>query len=206
MRRALLLALVACTTTSPSDPPDDAPASMHARLASAPARLWIPPRDLAGAITAERRDRDAWSGATVDLAITNGELVLAADGDDVLVDDLQLVLAPIALPVFGAHAELTDLRVELATPTRAPAQWTDDDTATFTAPLALSLHWALALDGSTSPLGAPDLPPLPVDVALHGDGSTIEAELRLHAPGELWSWAGLVRLRELQLDVGARLL
>jgi hypothetical protein len=209
MRRALLLlVLVACTTPAPSAPPD-APASAHARLSSAPARLWIPPRELAGAITAERRDRDAWSGATVDLAIARGELVLAADGDDVLVDDLELVLAPLALPdgLFDAHAELTELRVELAAPARASARWTDDDdAATFTAALALSLHWTLALDGSTVPLGAPQLPPIPVDVAVHGDGAAMEAELRLHAPGELWSWAGLVRLRELQLDVGARLL
>ena len=46
---------------------------------------------------------------------------------------------------------------------------------------------------------------MPAVIVLTGDGEHVNAEVHAHAPGELWSWAGLVKLSELQLVLGASL-
>ena len=197
---------VACTNT-PSGAPDNA-ASVRERLSSEEVRLWIAPAELVGVITAERRATGTWTGAMVELGITNGELIVSADREEISIDSFQLAFTPMQLPagLFGSEsAVLTGARIDLAHATRAPARWTDDNAATFTAALELDMHWTLALDGAPVPLGAPALPPVPVEVTLTGDGEIVDAELRLHAAGELWNWAGLVRLSELQLGVEASL-
>lgn len=204
---ALTSSLVACATTAPSGS-SDTPESVRERLETKDARLWIAPVDLAGAITAERRASGMWNGSTVDLGIENGELILSADQNDVTVEGLQLTFKPMQLPqgLFGAQtAELSNVRLDLSKSTRTPAQWTGNDTATFTAMLEVEIHWTLELDGSPAPLGSPKLPPVPVEIRLSGDGSEVNAELGLHASGELWNWAGLVKLSELQLSVDASL-
>lgn len=204
---ALSSSLVACATTAPSGSAD-VPESVRERLETKDARMWIAPVDLAGAITAERRASGSWSGSTVDLGIANGELILSADQHDISVEALQLTFKPLQLPqgLFGAQtAELTNVRLDLTKAARTPAQWTDNNTATFTAMLDVEIHWSLELDGSPAPLGSPKLPPVPVEIRLGGDGAEVTAELGLHASGELWSWAGLVKLRELQLSVDASL-
>ena len=71
--------------------------------------------------------------------------------------------------------------------------------------LDITLSWTLTLGGSPAPLGSPKLPPVPVEIVLTGDGQHVTAELRAHASGELWSWAGLIKLSELSLVVGADL-
>ncbi|MEO7092145.1 MAG: hypothetical protein ABI175_02765, partial [Polyangiales bacterium] len=71
--------------------------------------------------------------------------------------------------------------------------------------LDLALSWELTLDGTPAPLGSPKLPLVPVEIVLTGDGEHVSAELHAHAPGELWSWAGLVKLSELQLVLDASL-
>jgi hypothetical protein len=42
-----------------------------------------------------------------------------------------------------------------------------------------------------------------VTVALNGSGAHVVAELHVEAPGELWSWAGLVKLSDFMLVLGA---
>lgn len=212
MRSLLFLSLVtsslvACTNT-PSGPADTDTTSVRDRLTKKDARLWIAPTELAGAITAEKRADGAWSGSTVDLGIENGELILSADQNDITVEGFQLSFAPMQLPqgLFGGQtAELTDVRFDLKSASRAPAQWADNNAASFTASFDLEIHWTLALDGAPAPLGSPRLPPVPVDITVGGDGDHIEATLGLHADGELWNWAGLVKLSELQLSVDATL-
>lgn len=210
MRASLFLilvssSLVACTN-APSGTTDTAD-SVRERL-STDARMWIAPIDLAGAITAERRTSGSWSGSTVDLGIENGEVILSAEQDDVIVEGFQLTFAPMQLPqgLFGGQtAELSNVRFDLKNTARTPAQWTSDNAASFIAMLDVEIHWTLELDGSPAPLGSPKLPPVPVEVTLSGDGAHVDAELRLHAGGELWNWAGLVKLSELQLTVDASL-
>jgi hypothetical protein len=212
MRSLLFLSLVtsslvACTNT-PSGPSDTSATSVRDRLTKKDARLWIAPTELAGAITAEKRADGAWSGSTVDLGIENGELILSADQNNVTVEGFQLSFAPMQLPqgLFGGQtAELTGVRFDLESAAQSAAQWADDNAASFTALLDLEIHWTLELDGSPAPLGSPKLPPVPVAITLGGDGDHIEAAIGLHAGGELWNWAGLVKLSELQLSVDASL-
>ena len=101
---------------------------------------------------------------------------------------------------------MTDVRIDLINETTAAAVWTSDNEAHLTAMLDLTLSWTLSLGGSPAPLGSPKLPPVPVEIVLTGDGEHVTAELRAHAAGELWSWAGLIKLSELSLVVGADLL
>jgi hypothetical protein len=206
---SLVLLLTACgpDLVDPKEPPA---ASVRERLET-PAHLQVAAGESAGVITAHRRMSDGWQTGLVDLGIENGELVVSSDArDSVTIEAFQIAFAPVHLPdgTFGDQdAALTNLRIEVAKETRVPATWTGDNQVTLAANLDITLSWTLTLDnGAPTPLGSPDLPPVPVDIVLTGDGEHVDAELRAHAPGELWSWAGLIKLSELQLVAGASLL
>lgn len=203
MRFLMLSFAVAACTSTPEGPA--APTTVRAQLAQ-PTRLLVPATPAAGTITARRYTHDGWQTGTIDVAIANGELVASADATG------QLALAtfsvnaePIDVPadVFGTPAQLRDVRLVLTAKPAAATTWTDDDNATATAMLALDLTWTLAVNGHATPLGAQLLPPIPVDVALTGTGGRVDATVDLHGAGELWSWAGLLELTDLQLALTA---
>jgi hypothetical protein len=100
---------------------------------------------------------------------------------------------------------MTHVRVDLKNALHAPAQWVGDDEVHLAANLDIALSWELTLDDAPAPLGSPKLPLVPAELVITGTGEQVSAELRVHAPGELWSWAGLVKLSELQLTLGASL-
>ncbi|MBA3458289.1 MAG: hypothetical protein H0T42_34725 [Deltaproteobacteria bacterium] len=209
MTRALclLLTLSACSTDLAGSPAPR-PASVRERL-QVPTQLRVNAGESGGAITAERKVVTGWDAALVELGVENGELIVSSDAPDaVTVDGLQVVFKPLEIPqgVFGgSHARLTNVRIDLSTERRAAAVWTSDNEVHLTAVLGITLHWTLSLDGASVPLGSPELPPIPVDIRLTGDGEAVHGELRARAPGELWAWAGLIRLSELQLVLGAEL-
>ena len=126
-------------------------------------------------------------------------------GREVALSALALELQTITIPatVIGHEAELIRPRLDLTAPVELAATWSGDDDATVDATLALGLSWSLTVDGVGLPLGAPSLPPLPVKLTLSGDGLRVTAELRVHAPGELWNWADLIKLSDLELVLGA---
>jgi hypothetical protein len=201
----LLVALSACSTHL-ADPPAPPPSTVRERLEE-PTRLLIAASESGGSLTAERKVASGWQGGLVDLGIENGEVIVSSDARDaVTVDGMQIVFEPLEIPpgVFGSdHAQLTNVRIDLTTDHRAPAVWTSENEAHLTAMLDLTLSWELTLNGAPTRLGSPTLPPIPVEIVLTGDGSRVNAEVRAHAPGELWAWAGLIRLSELQLILGA---
>ena len=176
-------------------------------LLEAPTRLQVTAAESGGSITAERKVGTAWKGGLVDLQIENGELIVSSEARDALtIDGMQIVFKPLEIPpgVFGdTHAQMTDVRIDLIKETTANAVWTSNNEAHVTAMLDIRLSWTLTLGGSPAPLGSPKLPPVPVEIVLAGDGEHITADVRAHAPGELWTWAGLVKLSELELSVGA---
>lgn len=201
----LLVALSACSTEL-ADPPPPPPASMR-ELLEAPTRLQVAATESGGSITAERKVGTGWDAGLVDLQIENGELIVSSDARDALtLEGMQIVFKPLEIPsgVFGdTHAQITDVRIDLMRETTAAAVWTSDNEARVTAMLDITLSWTLTLGGWPTPLGSPKLPPVPVELVLTGDGEHITADVRAHAAGELWTWAGLIKLSELELSVGA---
>jgi hypothetical protein len=200
--RALVLSvlLAACTSTAPTEP-----VSMRDRLA-AETHLFVTTGDSAGAIIAQLRTADGWEDGVVDLQLAGGELVTrAAPGGAIALTSVQLELQTIAIPatLTGHEASLTRPRLELTAPATAAATWIGDDSAELEVKLALQLSWALTVDGVGVQVGAPRLPPLPVKLQLTGDGARVTADLRIHVAGELWSWANLVKLSDLELVLGA---
>ncbi len=211
MRYGLLLLLVgsACNTDLAARPDVSPPMSVRQRLEDQ-TRLLVTASASGGAITASRHVAGGeWVGGTVDLLIENGELLVSSDAANALtVDGLQVSFEPLQIPpgVFGGKdAQLTHVRIDLKNELRAPATWVDDNEVHLQANLDLALSWGLTLDGTPAPLGSPKLPLVPVEIVLSGNGDEVSAQVHAHAPGELWSWASLVKLSELQLVLDARL-
>ncbi|MEJ7597875.1 MAG: hypothetical protein WKG01_08210 [Kofleriaceae bacterium] len=194
-----LLPLLGCATAAAPDVPTN---SLREQLATETA---LAVSASAGAITAARWTPDGWETGVVALTIDRGELaVLAEPSGALLVQRLELALAPIEIPstVIGRGAVLTDVHLALATPTRVPATWLDDRRGHASASLPLELSWSLVYEGRTTPLGVITLPPLPLAIELVA-GDDIGADVQIDAPGTVWSWAGLVRLGDLTLALAA---
>jgi hypothetical protein len=199
-RILLILAVTACASSTA--PLGDAPASVRERLESADTRLFISGAESGGSITAARRVSGGWSSGSVELTIESGELIASCDGDGKLtIERAGLWLGPIEIPstVLGHGAQLTKVHLQVEKPIAIAATWDGDDDARATTSLDVGLSWELSVDGSSSPLGAPKLPAIPIELVLTGDGGHIQAELRAHAAGVVWSWADLVRLEDLDL-------
>jgi hypothetical protein len=204
MRAYCLILLCSCSAEVASQ--EEPPGSVRERLERDDTALAIRSPDSAGTLTAQRRTGDEWVAGLVDLAIVDGEIVTSAASDGAItVERFAVSLGPIDVPasVLGYDVQLTDIHLETASPVRVDTTWRGDDDARGTLALDLVLAWSLTNHGETSPLGAPDLPPIPVELLLTGDAGAVDAELRLRAPGELWSWADLIRLEDLTLILAA---
>lgn len=197
----LALAFAACASAT-----DATPDTVRDRLASTETTLVITTAERAGSITARRRSSDGWIAGAVDLTVERGELVVTADARGAItIERLAIELGAIQIPrsVLGYEAQLTGVHLQAVRPAGVVTAWTGADEASATAELALELTWSLTIDGTTSPLGAPKLPPVPIELALTGDGSAVHAEARVRSAGTLWSWADLVKLEDLSLSLTA---
>ncbi len=203
MRPLCLLASFALSCTADVQTSDDPPASVRDRLEDGATQIDITPSDSAGAIAASRRASDGWLTGIVDLHIDSGELVVSADASGIQIEHFELALAPIDIPtsVIGHPAQLTQVRVDVAGPVHASTTWIDDNEARGVVRLDLALSWALTIDETTIILGAPDLPPVPVELVLTGDGGAVHGVMRVESRGALWSWANLLKLEDLTLIV-----
>ena len=192
------------------DPSDDvpAPSSVRERLADR-TRLLVSRDTSTGSITAEKKTGDAWDTGTIALPFDNGEIELSSDATNALtIEALQINFGDIPLPdsLFGGReASLTDVRVELAESVRASATWANANDVALVVELPLELHWAVTIGGSVTQLGSPEFPKVPVGIRLVGDAERVDASLSAYVEGELWSWAGLIKLRELELGIEASL-
>ena len=189
------------------DSAESPPASVRERLETDPPRLLWNAGESAGSITVQRRlGGGAWEAGLADLAIDQGEIVTSADADtgEVTIEKLSFTLKDIEIPatVFNRQASLSRVRGELAAPAIVKTAWANDNDVQLTAALDLSFSWALTVEGNTAELGAPDLPPVTLAIHVTGDGSYVRADVDAGAAGELWSWAGLVKLENLNLVLG----
>ena len=202
MRAGILLSLAfaACTSTSTGTPD-----SVRERLETGETQLVVT-ADSTGSITARRRTSGGWVAGSVELTVRAGELVATVDArGSIEIERLAVDLGPIEIPktVLGYAAQLTDVHLESKRPVGVTTSWTGDDEARALAPVELVLTWSLTIDGKTSPLGAPSLPPVPVELVLTGDGAAVHAEARVVSAGTFWSWADLVKLEDLSLVLAA---
>lgn len=157
----------------------------------------------AGAITASRKSDGEWLPGLADLKVEGGSILLSTEGDVLALEDLVIDLGPIQIPetVLGYPLELTDIRLSLLDRVKVAGAWTSPDEAHGNAEIDLLLEWSLVNHGVTSPLGSPDLPPVPVELTVTGTADRVHAEVRVSAPGELWKWANVFRLEDLSLVI-----
>ncbi|HUS27817.1 MAG TPA: hypothetical protein VMZ53_04895 [Kofleriaceae bacterium] len=209
MRSALAFLLfasaaAACTSAAPTD--TDSFDSVRDRLATKPTRLYIGSAGSSGTITAKRWTADGWVEGQTPVDISSGELRASVDHTGALkLDAFEVGVAPIDIPeeVFKKPAQLKDVRVKLTNSVAGQTTWTSDDDATVALTLELDLDWSIAVNGAQTPLGTQHLPPVPVDVTLTGAGDHVDASIGLHASGELWDWAGLLKVTGLELALSA---
>jgi hypothetical protein len=202
---ALSLFAAACTANSPTG--TESFDSVRERLREAPTRLFIGGEDSTGLVTARRWTQDGWIAGDHTLTIESGELHASVDASGRLeLTSFEVGVAPIELPeeVFKKPAQLSDVKVKLVESTAGAAQWTSENEATARLTLKLDLEWAISVNGGKTPLGEQKLPPIDVDFTLSGDGDFVGATIALAASGELWSWAGLLELTKLELQLGAQ--
>jgi hypothetical protein len=170
-------------------------------------RLILSAEDSAGTITVQRKISGGWETGLADLSVDFGEVAASADPitGEVTIEKLSIALEPIEIPasVFNREASLSHVRAELERPAVVKTTWIDDNTAHLTATLDLAFAWSLTVEGNTSGLGAPDLPPLALEIDVTGNGAVVHAEVHAGAGGELWSWAGLLKLEDLVLTLAA---
>jgi hypothetical protein len=200
----LASATAACTSAAPTG--TETFDSVRDRLATNPTRLYIGADGSSGTITAKRWTSDGWVEGQTPVTISSGELRASVDRTGTLkLEAFEVGVAPIDIPeeVFKKPAQLKDVRVKLTTATSGQTNWSSDDDATVTLTLALDLDWSIAVNATQTPLGTQHLPPVPVDVTLTGAGDHIDASIGLHASGELWDWAGLLKLTGLELALSA---
>lgn len=206
MRSALALVLFATACTSASSTGTDSFDSVRDRLNSTPTRLYVGRDGSTGSITASRYTNAGWVEGTTPVQISNGELKASADNAGTLtLSTFEVGVDPIDIPeeVFHKPAQLSDVRIKLTKPVSGQTTWTSDDDATVTLSLALDLEWAISVNGSKTPLGTQHLPPVPVDLMLTGAGDHVDASIGLHAEGELWNWAGLLKLTAMEMSLAA---
>lgn len=177
--------------------------SVRERLAR-PTLFEVSIADSAGAVTASRKTSEGWVPGLADLRVDAGELVVSADGEGTIsLEELRLDIGPITIPesVFGYPLELTEIKLSLVDAVKMIGEWSSDDEGRGTASIELLLEWSLTNHGTTSPLGSPDLPRVPVEVEVSGNGERAHAEVRASGPGELWKWANVFRLEDLSLII-----
>jgi hypothetical protein len=103
---------------------------------------------------------------------------------------------------------LTDVRVTLSQPAVAPVEWTvHGDAGYATLVVDLDLDWTLVTpQGHLATLATQHLQDVTVDLDLFtGPDGRVIAVLHGGKLGVVWSWAGLVELRDLYFDVRAEL-
>jgi hypothetical protein len=203
---ALVLAvsmLAACATATRPEPDAAPPPTLHAQLTE-PVHLAIDPLTSTGDVTAAEHQGSDWLPSRVPLTIETGAFELASVGDDLVIHSFEVDLAPIALPMLPGTAQLTDIAVRLPAPVTIGVTWQGSDDAVAIATLDLQLVWSFTANGGTLPLGTQALPAVPIALAMHGEHGSVTAEIGLDQPGQLWSWADLLALDDLALQLPAQ--
>ncbi|MEZ4368933.1 MAG: hypothetical protein R2939_22030 [Kofleriaceae bacterium] len=207
MKRALLALPLLAACDLPASASGSDPELARAQLATAPLAVDVATASSGGAVTARLWADGAWTEARVELPIVTGSgMVSATDAGELSLDELALELGTIELApsALGESAQLTDVRVELVEPALAErTTWLDDDTATAAAMATLRLRWSLVRDGEALPLAPQVLPPMPLSLAVAGDGYGVDLQVGVDGSGPVWAWADVVELEDLALELAS---
>ena len=209
LRSALILLMgwvAGCGEEPAAAPPGEA--TVRERLVDGPRAIGLLADQASISLTVRLRRGDGWHGYQAFPALAHGFVTLAARPEG----HLQVVAARMSfedivvgdkgLPPSGLH--LTDVRIATADQHECSwVDWSEDgNSCAADVPIALDLDWSLvASDGVVHPLATQHLPPIGLRVDAGRDAAGITAELAASEPGLLWSWAGLVEFRDLELDV-----
>ncbi len=200
----LVTTVAACAAATAPPAPDAAPPPLTLREQLArPVQLTVDPVASTGAVTASEREGAGWRPAHVALQVDAGAFSLTSRGSALVLHAFEVKLAPIALPMLPNDAHLTDIAVRLPGPVTVGVTWQDDDDAIVLATLDLELDWSFSAAGAKLPLGHQHLPAVPVAITLHGEAGAATGAIALDQPGELWSWADLLALADLSLQLPA---
>ena len=197
----LVLALTACEGDG-----DDRPSNMHDHLTSA-RTFEVAAAESTATLHAELQRGDKVEAADVSLTVAGGRFTVHAVDDHLRIDGLTLGFDDVALPVslFPGELVLTDLHVHLAAPLVVPARWSHDgELGIGLGPGTLRLDWSLAVDGAIYPLSSQAMADLDFTVVAADVAERATFGLGLTADGVMWTWADLVALGDLDLDIIAR--
>jgi hypothetical protein len=204
MRKLLALTLfaTACTNVPTNENQYD---SVRERLKETPTSLYIHSDTSSGSITARRRIADGWMTGATPMVIERGYVRVAMDDNDqLLIQRLELDLAPIELGLFERPAELQDVHVRLATPVHGDVAWTSQDEATTAMGMPFEFDWSIKLQGDEPyQLATQHLPQTSVAVTLDGDGDHVTAQIDMTASGELWNWADILQMTDISMSLDA---
>jgi hypothetical protein len=201
------IALGGCATASTDAVPlDGAGAGAGAWLGSGRELALAP--DASGVRLVVGLDRGASIDRTrVALTAIGGQIGVAVDGDQLLVRDLSIALAPVEIPaaITGTPFRLTDVRLRAASPARSQdAAWSgDDDGCVATAAIRLDLDWSLAIADEVWPLTRQHLAAIDLGLAIDREGDVVTLEAGAIAAGVRWRWSDLVTFSDVAITVGA---
>jgi hypothetical protein len=203
----ILLASWAAGCGDEASMPSPGETTARERLVAGPRIIGLRPDQASVSLGVRLRRGDGWHVYRASPSLAHGFVTLAARTDG----NLQVAAASLSfedivvgdkgLPPSGLH--LTDVRI--TTPEPHECSWVDwsgdGDACAAEVSVAFDLEWSLvASDGAVLPLATQRLPPIAFGIDVGRDADGLVADLAADERGLLWSWAGLVEFRDLELE------
>lgn len=205
---ACSLPLAACAVEGPATPDAAQEQSLLSDLQSGVA-LHMDPANSSLSLEARWNRGSEWTEGAADLSLTAGTLLMSADAEGALqIDSLSLSLADVIIEneLFSSSIHLTDVSVEQEGPRECHASdWSpDDQSCSALLTTRLTLDWSLRIDDEmVVPLGAQTLDDLTIEVQVDAAETGVEASLYVSDGGSLWTWANVIELNGLELEIVA---
>lgn len=185
----LFLAASACASATDEDVLDP----------EAPRTFFVSPPDVKATIRASLDHDGTTTSGVADLRIQDGTVDFIVDGDAVVLDELTLELADVALPeaIYPGDVVLTDLEVHLPAPVRcADIAWSDVGVASCRTTSDLRLAWNARFGDDLHPLLPQTLPAINLGLRVYREDGHRVLDLELSAAGEVWSYLGVAHLSD----------